>query len=213
MIRVLIVDDHPAIRAGLHGLMRGEPGIVPVGMSGSADDGLARAVTDAADVVLADYHLPDRNGLMLGWELKQLPACPRVVIYSAFAEPQLSLAATITGIDAVLDKSSPIEAVFETIRAVAAGKNLIGSIPPHIMRAGASLIDPQDQSIFGLAVAGEPPEAIAAVLDMDANVVKRRLKLMVEWLRPRPRAEPQPTPSSNREWSIPLPSANRQAPT
>ena len=205
MIRVLIVDDHPAIRAGLHGLLRGEPGIVPVGMSGSADDALARVITDAADVVLADYQLPDRNGLALGWELKQLPVSPRVVIYSAFAEPQLSLAAMITGVDAVLDKSSPIEAVFETIRAVAAGKSLIGPISPHVMRAGASL-DPQDQSIFGLAVAGEPPDAIAAVLGMDANVVKRRIRSIVEWLRPRPRAEPQPTPSSHREWSIPLPS-------
>jgi DNA-binding NarL/FixJ family response regulator len=206
MIRVLIVDDHPAIRAGLHGLLRGEPGIVPVGMSGSADDALARVITDAADVVLADYQLPDRNGLALGWELKQLPASPRVVIYSAFADPQLSLAAMITGVDAVLDKSSPIEAVFETIRAVAAGKSLIGPIPRHVMRAGASLIDPQDQSIFGLAVAGEPPDAIAAVLGMDADVVKRRIRSIVEWLRPRPRAEPQPTSRSHREWSIPLPS-------
>jgi hypothetical protein len=64
----------------------------------------------------------------------------------------------------VLDKSSPIEAIFDTVRAAAAGKTLIGPIPPDVMRAGASLIDPQDQSIFGLAVAGEPPNEIAAVL-------------------------------------------------
>jgi hypothetical protein len=106
----------------------------------------------------------------------------------------------------VLDKSSPIEAVFETIRAVGAETSLIGPIPPHVMRAGASLIDPQDQSIFGLAVAGEPPDAIAAVLGMDANVVKRRIRSIVKWLRPRPRAEPQLVANSHREWSIPLPS-------
>jgi hypothetical protein len=57
------------------------------------------------------------------------------------------------------------------------------------MRAGASVIDSQDQSIFGLAVSGEPAEEIAAVLGMDDRIVKRRMKSMVERLRPRPRAE------------------------
>jgi hypothetical protein len=57
------------------------------------------------------------------------------------------------------------------------------------MRAGASLIDPQDQSIFGLAVAGEPPDEIAAVLGMNAQLAKRRIKAMVECLRPRPRTD------------------------
>jgi len=189
MIRVLIVDDHPTLRAGLHGLLFAEPGIVPVGTSDSAEDALAQVGGHTPDVVLADYHLPDRNGLLLGWELKQLQTPPRVVIYSAFADPQLSLAAAVSGLDAVLDKNSPVEAIFETLRAVVAGRTRIGPIPPHVMRAGASLIDPQDQSIFGLAVSGEPAEEIAAVLGMDDRIVKRRIKSMVEWLRPRPRAE------------------------
>ena len=189
MIRVLIVDDHPAVRAGLHGVLRAEPGIVPVGACETAEEALAQVGGRAADVVLAHYQLPGRNGLLLAWELKQLRPGPRVVIYSAFAEPQLHLAAAVTGADAVLDKTSPVEAIFATIRAVAAGRTLIGPIHPHLMRAGASLIDPQDQSIFGLAVSGEPPAEIAAVLAMDEHVVQRRLKSMVEWLRPRPRAE------------------------
>jgi DNA-binding NarL/FixJ family response regulator len=189
MIRVLIVDDHPSVRAGLHGLLRAEPGIVSVGTSATAEDALARARRSEPNVVLADYHLPDSNGLMLAWKLKQLPPAPRVVIYSAFAEPQLSLAAALSGVDAVLDKSGPVELIFETLRAVAAGKTRIGPIPPHVMRAGASLIDPQDQSIFGLAVAGEPAAEIATVLDMDEADVIRRMRSMVEWLRPRPRAE------------------------
>jgi DNA-binding NarL/FixJ family response regulator len=150
---------------------------------------LVQAKACDPDVVLVDYHLPDSNGLVLGWELKQLAAPPRVMIYSAFAEPQLSLAAAVSGVDAVLDKSSPVESIFETLRAVAAGKTLIGPIPPHVMRAGASLIDPQDQSIFGLAVSGEPAAEIAAVLGMEEETVNRRMKSMVEWLRPRPRAE------------------------
>jgi DNA-binding NarL/FixJ family response regulator len=189
MIRVLIVDDHPSVRAGLQGLLRCEPGIVPVGVSETADAALAEAGARALDIVLADYHLPTSNGLMLAWQLKQLEQPPRVVIYSAFAEPELELAAALSGADAVLDKASPVEVIFSTIRAVAAGRRVIGPIPPRVMRAGASLIDAQDQSIFGLAVAGESPDEIAAVLGMDAETVGRRLRSMIEWLRPRPRAQ------------------------
>lgn len=198
MIRVLIVDDHPSVRMGLHGLLRSEPGIIPVGISATAEDALAQVRGCEPDVVLADYHLPDSNGLVLGWELKQLAPAPRVMIYSAFAEPQLSLAAALSGVDAVLDKASPVDAIFETLRAVAAGKTRIGPIPPHVMRAGASLIDPQDQSIFGLAIAGEPASEIAAVLGMDEHAVNCRMKSMVEWLRPRPRAEVQDQGASAR---------------
>jgi DNA-binding NarL/FixJ family response regulator len=180
VIRVLIVDDHPTVPVGLHGLLRAEPGIVPVGTSASADDALAQVDARTPDVVLADYHLPDRNGLLLAWELKQLQAGPRVVIYSAYAQPELSLAAALTAVDAVLDKARPVEAIFDAVRAVAAGKTVIGPISPSVMRAGASLIDPQDQSIFGLAVAGEPPDDIAAVLSMDLDTVKRRIKFVVE---------------------------------
>ena len=132
---------------------------------------------------------------MLGWELKQLERPPRVVIYSAFAEPELELAAALSGVDAVLDKASPVEIIFSTIRAVAAGRTVIGPIPPRVMQAGASLIDPRDQSIFGLAVAGEPPDEIAGVLGMDTPTVERRLRSMIEWLRPRPRTEKPAVPS------------------
>jgi DNA-binding NarL/FixJ family response regulator len=189
MIRVLIVDDHPSVRAGLHGLLRSEPGIVPVGTAATAAAALSEARASGPDVALVDYHLPDSNGLVLSWELKQLPSSPRILIYSAFAESQLILAAAVAGVDGVLDKASPAEAIFETLRAVAAGKTRFGPIPPDVMRAGASLIDPQDQSIFGLALSGEPASEIATVLGMDEKVVTRRIRAMVDWLRPRPRAE------------------------
>lgn len=61
MIRVLVVDDHPSVRAGLQGLLLREPGIVPVGASDSADAALAHAGERVADVVLADYHCRRRT--------------------------------------------------------------------------------------------------------------------------------------------------------
>jgi DNA-binding NarL/FixJ family response regulator len=185
VIRILIVDDHPAVRAGLLAVLRGEPGLIPVGNAGTAKEALELAARWAPDVVLVDYQLPDANGAVLALELKQLDAPPRVVIYSAFAEPRLSLAAALSGAEAVLDKNCSIEAIFETVRAVAGGKCLIQPSALRAVRDAAWFVDPQEQAIFGLAVAGEPATDIARVLRMDEQVVSRRIRTMVEKLGPR----------------------------
>jgi DNA-binding NarL/FixJ family response regulator len=184
VIRVLVVDDHPAVSAGLLGVLRAEPGLVPVGAAGSTEQALDAVRRLTPDVVLADYHLPDRNGAMLTWELKQLSEPPGVVIYSAFAEPRLSLVAAIAGAEGVLDKNRPIEAIFETVRAVATGSARVGPLPLDAVQDGARFVDPQDQSIFGLALAGEQAEQIAAVLRIDEHTVRRRLRQMIDWLGP-----------------------------
>jgi DNA-binding NarL/FixJ family response regulator len=190
VIRVLVVDDHPAVRAGLVAVLRGEPGLVPVGTAGTAEDALEAAARWTPDVVLADYQLPDASGAMLALELKQLAEAPRVVIYSAFAGPRLTLAAVLSGAEAVLDKNCSIEAIFETVRAVVRGEALIQPLALHAVRDGGHLVDPQDQAIFGLAVAGEPATGIAAVLRMDEQAVGRRIRAMVERLGPRPAGYP-----------------------
>jgi DNA-binding NarL/FixJ family response regulator len=158
MIRILVVDDHPAVRAGLLSVLRSEPGLVPLGAVSTADEALDEGRRVIPDVVLVDYELPDRNGLLLTWELKHLPEAPRAVIYSAYTGPRLRLAAALSGADAVVDKHQPVESIFETLRTVAGGGTRLGPIPPDAMRAAAALLDPQDQSIFGLALAGEPVE-------------------------------------------------------
>ena len=59
MIEVLLVDDHPAVRAGLVVLLRGEPGIVPVFAASGMRDALARAERSQPAVALVDYDLGD----------------------------------------------------------------------------------------------------------------------------------------------------------
>ena len=184
MTRILVVDDHPAVRAGLLAVLRWEPGLVPVGTAGTAEQAIEAARRWKPDLVLADYQLPDGDGALLAWELKQLPEPPHVVIYSAFAEPRLSLAAALSGAEAVLDKNRSVDDIFETIRGVAAGNSYIEPLPLDAVEGAARFTDPQDQSIFGLALAGEQAEQIAAVLRLDERAVRRRLRLMIEWLGP-----------------------------
>ena len=63
MIRVLVVDDHPAVLTGLLVALRCEPGIVPVAGVSSAEEAMNEARRGDVDVALLDYHLPDEDGL------------------------------------------------------------------------------------------------------------------------------------------------------
>src|SRR5918999_6352046 len=93
MIRVLVVDDHPAVRAGLVAMLRSEPGLVPVGAVGSAEEALRELARDGTDVLLVDYDLPDSDGLTLCWDAKCREDPPAVLVYSSFSRPRLTIAA------------------------------------------------------------------------------------------------------------------------
>jgi DNA-binding NarL/FixJ family response regulator len=61
MIRVLVVDDHPAVRAGLVAMLRAEPGLVPVASAADAEAAITAARHTEPDVAVVDYHLGARR--------------------------------------------------------------------------------------------------------------------------------------------------------
>ena len=89
MIRVLVVDDHPVLRAGLEAVLRTEPGFVCVGTAGDGHELLAALRHTRPDVVLLDWRLGDEDGVALCRTLRAETAPPEVVLYTATADPGL----------------------------------------------------------------------------------------------------------------------------
>lgn len=85
-IRCLVVDDHPAILAGLRGLLGSESDLEVVDALDSAEAAAEVAARMAVDVAIVDYQLPGHSGLWLSRKLKRLPVPPAVLIYSAFSD-------------------------------------------------------------------------------------------------------------------------------
>jgi len=116
MIRVALLDDHPALRAGLTTVLQAEPGLVPVGAAGDAAAFWPMLHRTRPDLVLLDYHVPGDSTLALCHELKSRPTAPAVVMYSAYADASLGVLARLAGADGVVHKGARAPELFETLR-------------------------------------------------------------------------------------------------
>ena len=182
LIKVLIVDDHPAVRAGLRSVLRHEPGLVPIGEAVTAREAMEKA-GEEPDVVLADYHLPDEDGLVLCTRLKAQEPSTRVLIYSAYAGAGLAVPALVAGADGLVDKSSLGRHLFDAIRRVARGGHAFPEISPEHLRAAAERLAPEDVPVLGMLVDRTTHEDIAATLGIEPWQLQARLLSMIGRLR------------------------------
>ena len=179
MIRVLVVDDHPALRRGLVAALRCEPGFVSVGAATGMAAALVEAERTIPDVALVDYQLADGDGLILCHELKRLPKAPGVLIYSAFARPELAMAAMVAGADAMVNKGAPLDELFGAIRTVARGGTALPRMRRGAVERDVARLDPHDFPILGLRMDGATLAEIASVLRVEEREVSRRLTAML----------------------------------
>ncbi len=119
MIRVLVVDDHPVLRAGLEAVLRAEPGFIPVGAAADGDETLRLLRRTRPDVVVLDRRLGDEDGLALCHTLRAEPDPPQVVVYTAVDDDGLADAARAAGAFAAVIKSADVDALFDTVRLAA----------------------------------------------------------------------------------------------
>jgi DNA-binding NarL/FixJ family response regulator len=180
-VRVIVVDDHAAVREGVRAMLGGEPDLDPIAVAATAGDAAELAAAGRPDVILVDYHLPDEDGLSLCLYLKSCPDAPAVLVYSAFADEHLVPLAVVAGADAVVAKATRPEELCDTVRAVARGESRMPPLTQPAMEAAGARLDAGDLPIFGMLAHGTPAAEIAATLRMEpAWLVARRWAVLEE---------------------------------
>jgi len=199
-IRVLVVDDHPAVRQGIEAMLGYEDGIVCVGTAASAGEAhelWSAAERPPADVVVVDRHLPDEDGLSLClWLRTRTSPAPAVVIYSAFADEALVLPAVVAGASGLIGKVADPADLSEAVRAAAAGERRLPDPSPTVGAVQAARLGTEDLPILGMLRHGVRADEIASTLGLDdASLVARRWA-MLEALHAAPdhRGEPRSVP-------------------
>jgi DNA-binding NarL/FixJ family response regulator len=186
--RLLVVDDHPAVRAGLRELFSEAADFTVVAAVGTAEAAMIAAEQEPIDVAVVDYQLGGRNGLWLSRKLKRLPEPPAVLIYSAYTDGVLAAAAVVAEADAIVSKGKLGAELLAAIRGVALGQRRLPLLPPRLAETLRRRLDPREQAIFGLLLAGIEPSEIAATLAMSGADLESRLWDMLRRLEALPGA-------------------------
>jgi DNA-binding NarL/FixJ family response regulator len=181
-IRCMIVDDHPAILAGLRGLLASEPDFEVVHALDSAEAAAEVAEQGQLDVAIVDYQLPGHSGLWLSRKLKRLPQPPAVLIYSAFSDYMLAAACVVAEADALLSKSALGSDLYTAIRRASLGLSRLPPVPSTLADGLRRRFDSMEQAIFGLLLAGIGRDEIGRTLHIDLGEVETRQWTMLRKL-------------------------------
>jgi DNA-binding NarL/FixJ family response regulator len=181
MIRVVIVDDHAVLRAGLDQLLTGEPDLEVVGKAASGEEAIDLVRAMRPDVVLMDLQMPGIDGVsatrtIVGEKLAD------VLVLTSYSDAERIIGALDAGAMGYLLKDAEPDEVLRGIRAVARGESPIN---PRAARellgarrtTGVSAADltPRESEVLVLVRQGMANKQIARRLGISERTVKAHL--------------------------------------
>ena len=199
-MRVLLVDDHAVVRAGLASLLGAElPGLV-LGEAEDAGAALGMVRAEPWDLVILDVSLPGRSGLEVLKELRLLRPRLRVLVMTVHSEQEYAIRALRSGAAGFVSKHSAADELVAAVRKVLGGgryvsaavaEKLAGRVaagddpgaPPH------ALLSDRELQILRLVGAGKSVKEIGADLALSEKTVSTYRTRVLEKLGLRTTAE------------------------
>jgi DNA-binding NarL/FixJ family response regulator len=181
MIRVVLADDHPVVRAGLAALLGSLPGIEVVGVASTGREAVREVVTTRPDVAVLDLQMPDLDGFAATRELARSAPEVAVLVLTMFEDDDSVFTAMRAGARGYLVKGAEQDEIARAIRAVAAGEAIFGpgvarrvlnffSAPPPAADPFPELTT-RERQILDLLAAGLSNTAIADRLQLASKTV------------------------------------------
>ena len=122
-VRILVTDDHPVVRAGLSGMLSGEPDFEVVGEAQNGKEAVAFVGERKPDVVLMDLRMPEMDGVTAIQHIKSNYPDVHILVLTTYESDADILRAIEMGATGYLLKDTPREELFGAIRMVAQGQS------------------------------------------------------------------------------------------
>lgn len=190
-VRVLIVDDHTLVRAGICRLLQSLPDVEVVAEACNAQQAIDLAIIHRPDVILLDLSLPDRSGLEILRPLQEALPQTKVVIMSMHNDPTQVRSALDRGCAGfIVKEAAPMELEL-ALRAAAAGQvflspqvssKMLAPMLANSRPTGIQALSPRQREILGKLGGGMSSKEIAAVLGISVKTVETHRARMMESL-------------------------------
>ncbi len=198
-IRVLVVDDHFVVRAGVASYIDSQSDMTLVGDAASCSDALACVDELQPDVVLMDIRLSDGSGIDTTRKIRDSHPAIKVVIFTTSADLDLLRQSIEAGASGYVVKRMALKALGDTIRRVVAGEDLVideraeaaletGGAEAHLAERLRRL-SPQERRVLSLISDGLTNRQIADELNLAEKTVKNYVSALLHKLDMTRRAE------------------------
>ncbi|HET7763003.1 MAG TPA: response regulator transcription factor [Phycicoccus sp.] len=180
MIRLLVVDDHPVVRAGMVAVLGEEPDLEVVGEAANGAEALALVPRLSPDVVLMDLRMPVMDGAEATRRIVDGPDAPHVLVLTTYDTDADIVRAVEAGARGYLLKDAPTPVLTEAIRRAARGETVLA--PPVAARLADRLRAPagpeltaREVEVLGLVARGHSNADIGRRLFIGEATVKTHL--------------------------------------
>jgi len=198
-IAVLLVDDHPLVRQGLHAVLDAAGDIAVVGEAGDGDTAVERSAELQPDVVIMDLQLPGRHGVDATREIVARQPGTAVLVLTMFEDDDSVFAAMRAGARGYLLKGADQQEIERAIRAAAAGEAIFGPqiaqrVVAHFANGSGSAtafpsLTEREREVLELIAAGKGNARIAHDLMISLKTVRNHVSNIFTKLQVSERAQ------------------------
>jgi DNA-binding NarL/FixJ family response regulator len=186
-IRIMLVDDHPVVRDGLHGVFAADDEFQVVAEAGDGQEALARAARVDVDVVLLDLRMPRMGGVETIRALATQAPSVRVLVLTTFDTDRDVLPAIEAGATGYLLKDATAAELKAAVRAAYAGQPVLapsvaGRLIGQVRRGPEAALSPREVEVLRLVAAGTTNRETARRLLISEATVKTHLLHLYEKL-------------------------------
>lgn len=189
MIRVVVADDHPIVRAGIVALLQDADDVQVVGQASDGDRAVAVVLAERPDVVLMDLRMPGCNGDEATARILAREPDIRVLILTTYESDDQILAAIEAGASGYLLKAAPESEILAGLRATARGETALApSAAAALVRRTTAkvpvgpVLSPRELEVLQLVAQGNSNPAIGRMLFVSETTVKTHLGHVFEKL-------------------------------
>ena len=210
MTRVMLVDDHEVVRAGLRALLETTDDIEIVAEAGTAQEAVHRARASAPDVVVLDVRLPDESGVLVCRDIRAENPDVAVLMLTSFSDDQALFDSIMAGAAGFILKQIRGTDLVDAIRRIGAGESLLDpavtarvlerlrnpkpDVDPLLAR-----LTPTEVRIVEMIAEGMTNRAIGERLGLAEKTVKNYVSTVLDKLEVSRRAEAAVYWSEHRE--------------